>query len=304
MKVETKAPAVKVGKGTAVAEISEKDLPWKAVFPHRIVHYDEGKKLLQKESNKSLGAGLITTFTKLFESNSHETGSFKNGYARVANANVSLLLHFVRNDFEQTFAGTGLPGDGFLSRCVIVADGKRAVKGDWRIVDSAAVRMMVGYIRQCCKRAELPIELEADAARLAFLQEIRSWDPTKAARLEFHFNQDLVFRGLFSPEAAITTEIVERSVAWTRHQYRTRLACWPVDGSRDQSEVMSNTILAAIEKHKRLTKSQLVKLANARRPGSGGLGVRASLFRPAEGHLKIVGHTRTKTPVFGPADDQ
>ena len=53
----------------------------------RIVYYDEGKKLFQKDSiGKGAERGLLTMFTSLFESNQHATGSFSNGKAEVKKA--------------------------------------------------------------------------------------------------------------------------------------------------------------------------------------------------------------------------
>ena len=88
--------------------------------PRNVVYYDEGKKLAQKDQAAG-SSGLVTMYTKLFDSNKHSTGSFKNGTAVVRQANVSLMLHFVREAFDLTFAGTGVTSDGFLSRCTFVA---------------------------------------------------------------------------------------------------------------------------------------------------------------------------------------
>src|SRR5438094_1854534 len=100
----------------------------------RIVHYDEGRKLFQKDTTGSSGQsdrGLVTLFTKLFESNAHSTGSFRNGRASIDKADGSLLLHFTRAGFDRSFAGSGATRDGFLSRCCLVADKSNPVKGDW-----------------------------------------------------------------------------------------------------------------------------------------------------------------------------
>src|SRR5262249_2264164 len=75
--------------------------------PPRIVHYDEGKRLVQQDSVGKNERGLITMFTSLFESNAHSMGSFQNGSAKVDHANVSLLLHFTETGFESAFTGVG-----------------------------------------------------------------------------------------------------------------------------------------------------------------------------------------------------
>ena len=270
----------------------------------RIVFYDEGKRLLQKDTaGSSTGNGLVTMYTKLYEKNEHSTGSFKNKKYAARDANVSLMLHFVRADFEQAFAGSGVTSDGFLSRFTITVDKRNPVTGDWRRVDSAAVARLVGKIHECTKRTQLETTPDANAARLEFLKELRSWEPKHAARLEFHFNQDLLARGIFSADGVIDVDTVRRAAEWTRHQYNTRHACWPIDGSRDKAEMMAATVLRALENPRYvdgLTKRQIARLANVYRPGSGGPVVFNRVFQALlQTDLEILGHTKKRVPVYG-----
>jgi len=92
----------------------------------RIVHYDEGRMLAEKDNNAGAGRGLFSLFTMLYEDNAASTGSFKNGKARVEQADVSLSLHFTRAGFDSTFTGAGHTSGGFLSRCTLVS--RKAIK--------------------------------------------------------------------------------------------------------------------------------------------------------------------------------
>jgi hypothetical protein len=291
-------------------EIQGEDIPWTPVAQkRRVVYYDEGKLLVQKDSSGSrTGNGIIQLYTKLFENNQHATGSFKNGCAQVIDANVSMCVHFVRSDFERTLTGSGATSDGYLSRCTLVVDGRTPVEGDWRIVDSGRVRRLIQSIRECSRRQALPLSPDADKARLEFLKTIRSWDRKFAARLEFLFVQDMYVRGIFSVAGEIGLEEVKHAAAWTRHQYDTRMACWPLDLSPDKREQSGALILSAFENHpgKALSKSQLADLTNARRVGSGGFEVfnRALQALIYAGEVVVAGHTKKKTLLFKLAEDR
>ncbi len=240
----------------------------------RIVHYDEGKKLFQKDSVGRGGErGLLTMFTSLFEDNQHSTGSFTNGKASVAAANVSLMLHFTRAGFDKCFMGSGATRDGFLSRCVIVSDYGNEVEGEWRRVSGERVCELVEKLKACLSRTELPEEEGARESRLEYLRHLRKQDKVFSARLEFLFVQDLYARSLFSPEGRITADAVNRAITWTHHQFVTRQALWPMDSSYDKAERMYHTLRAGYEKHKRLTHTQAKRLCNVSREGSGGISV-------------------------------
>jgi hypothetical protein len=291
-------------------EVQEDEIPWApATQKRRIVYYDEGKLLVQKDSSGSrTGNGIIQLYTKLFENNQHATGSFKNGSAQVRDANVSMCMHFVRSDFERTLAGSGATSDGYLSRCTLILDRRTPMEGDWRDVDTGRVRDLIRYIRECSRRQVLPLSPDAHKARLEFLKTIRHWDRKFAARLEFLFVQDLYIRGMFSLSGKIGLEEVQHAMAWTEHQYRTRMACWPLDFSPDKREQSGTLILGALENHrgKPLSRNQLASLTNARRVGSGGFEVfnRALQALMIAGEVEIAGHTRKKTPLFRLAEDE
>jgi hypothetical protein len=291
-------------------EVQESDVPWaSATQKHRIVYYDEGKLLVQKDSSGSrAGNGIIQLYTKLFENNQHATGSFKNGSAQVLDANVSMCMHFVRSDFDRTLSGSGATSDGYLSRCTLVLDRRTPVEGDWRMVNPDRVRELIRHIRECGRRQVLPLSPDADRARLEFVKTIRSWNRKFAARLEFLFVQDLYVRGMFSLTGEIGLEEVQHAAAWTKHQYETRMACWPLDLSPDKREQSGALILGALENHRGtpLSKSQLASLTNARRVGSGGFEVfnRALQALMLAGEVEVAGHTRKNTPLFRLAEDE
>jgi hypothetical protein len=245
--------------------------------PRNVVYYDEGKKLAQKDQAAG-SSGLVTMYTKLFDSNKHSTGSFKNGTAVVLQANVSLMLHFVREAFDLTFAGTGVTADGFLSRCTFIADYRDPLKGDWRIVNSQTVAGLIETIRECMRRKTLEVNHGAEGARLAFVNEVRQWEPKFRSRLEFLFNQDLLTRALFSPEGRIDEGVVDRAARWTRHQYETRMNVYPLDVSPDKREQMGTTLRRALQKHGQLTRAQLMRYGHVERTGSGGYTVFSHVF--------------------------
>ncbi len=222
----------------------------------RIVHFDEGRKLFQKDSiGNGQDRGLVTLFTKLFESNKHSTGSFRNGTASIDKADVSLLLHFTRAGFDRSFAGSGATRDGFLSRCTIVADRSNPVEGDWRRVESSTVQGLITKVR---KLSDRPVrDGSGSELRQQYLSKLRSLDHTFGSRLPFLFVQDLYARALFD-DGVISTDTVERAIAWTEHQYRTRQTLWPFDTGIDRNERMYLNLRAAYQKHGKLTHAQAI----------------------------------------------
>jgi Bifunctional DNA primase/polymerase, N-terminal len=276
-------------------ETTEPKLSTQITKPRHIVWYDEGKQLQQKDAAAG-SSGLVTMFTKLFDGNRHSTGSFKNGFAEVTQANVSLVVHFVREAFELTFAGSGVTSDGFLSRCTFVFDKRNQLTGDWRIVDSVRVAGLMEKARACMERRTLVIDPDTAGPRLAFANEIRGWEPKFRSRLEFLFNQDMLARAVFSVEGRLDRGAVERAIKWTRHQYATRTVTYPLDVSPDKREQMSVLLQNAFEKHGDLTRAQLERYAHVRRIGSGGFTIFKQVLLAM--NLEVVGKTRKGTPVY------
>jgi hypothetical protein len=278
-----------------------------------IAYYDEGKKLLIKDSAGRMSSGLVEMFISIFEANRYGTGSRRNGRAVLERANVSMMLHFVRDSFDQAFADSGAGDDGFLSRCTIIDDHKNMVVGDWRVADQKRVQELMSHITHCMtSRNEIRFTPEGSRARLEAVETIRSWEPKTAARLEMLFCQDVLARAVFSAaEEAIADEdvfaapgtraivdegIIERAFAWTENQYHTRQATWPLDVARDKYERMSRVLMAALEKHRQISSSDLAKFAHVNRPGSGGYPVFDRVLRSLP--VEIVGRNRKGTPVY------
>lgn len=278
-----------------------------------VVHYDEGKKMLVKDASGTHGRGLVSMFTTLYESNRDGFGSIKNGRAQVNNANVSLMMHFVRESFDQAFAGTEAGSDGFLSRCTLIADHKNTVAGDWRVVDSRRVQELMDRLADCMGRSEVMLTPEANAERLAAVAVIRSWDVRLAARLEAHFCQDIMARAIFgtmeqtreaegaySEPARVSVAdvgVVRRAFAWTQHQYEARQVIWPQDAATDKYERMGRLLDAAVERHGPMTRTLLSKAVNLKRLGSGGWVVFDRALKSSD--LTIVGQTRQGRPIYG-----
>lgn len=265
-----------------------------------IVDYDEGAKLLQKDSSGEGGRGLVTMYTSLFESNGTSAGSIKNKHFQVDRADVSMTLAFTRDGFHRNFTGSGTNRDGFLSRCVMVYDRRDTVDGDWRVPDPRKTEDLLREILTCLTRTTLPEDSGVEEARQDAIRWINRQDPNTGARLIFHFAQDLYARSVFSPEGRITTDAVERSRKWIEHQLLTRAALWPVDVSRDRVETMTTLLRKAYENHRRLTHRQARKFAHAHRPGSGGEETyfRAHRALLNTGAIVKVGATRKGSDVF------
>jgi hypothetical protein len=264
--------------------------------PRHVVYYDEGKRLAQKDKNAG-SSGLITLYTSLFDRNQASMGSFKNGTAMVLDANVSLMLHFTRDAFDLTFAGSGVTSDGFLSRCTFVTDYRNPVEGDWRVVDSAVVRELMEGVQTCMERTSLTSTPQADALRRQFLSTIRKWEPKFRSRLEFLFAQDILARATFSRVGVITEEVVRAAQSWVKHQYETRQHVYPLDLSPDKREQMSVLMVNALQKHGPMTKAKLKDACHVYRVGSGGITVFDHVFRAM--NLEPVAKTKKGTPVYG-----
>ena len=249
----------------------------------RIVHFDEGKKLFQKDAvGHGSERGLLTMFTSLFESNAHSTGSFKNGEAHVAAANVSLMMHFTRAGFDRCFTGSGATRDGFLSRCTIITDRANRVEGDWRRVDSPTIQSLIKSART--RSQPLREDSAATALRQEYMRKLDGLDPAFNSRLPFLFTQDLYVRALFD-DGVISADKVERAIAWTDHQYQTRQTLWPFDTGIDRNERMYLNLRAAYQKHGRLTHAQAMRLCNVNREGSGG----AEMYHRAHRAMLVTG---------------
>jgi hypothetical protein len=239
-------------------------------------------------------------FTQLFESNEHAMGSFAHGSAAVWQANVSLVLHFTRSGFEAAFTGAGATSSGFLSRCTLVAEEAQPVKGDWRTVNPERVRELVGRMRECSNRTELPQEEGVDAIRQAVYEEVGKTDPLHAARLQFLFAQDLYVRGMFSKDGVITAEAARMSADWTRHQVALRAALWPLDQSANVSERIYLVLSKAFQAGGGLTFRDMKRVCHTDRPGSGGITALNMVLRSmkAAGEIAISGRNKAGREIF------
>jgi hypothetical protein len=257
--------------GKEPAEVKVGGIEVKITQRPRIVHYDEGKRLMQQD-NVGHGAerGLLTMFTQLFEGNSHAMGSLQNGACSVTNANVSLMLQFTKSGFESAFTGRGATSSGFLSRCVLVSAEPNRVEGVWRKVSSEKVRELVGKIQTCIDRKKLTQEDGVEPIRKALFAELGAADPLHSARLEFLFAQDLFARSVFS-DGIVTPALATLSAEWVRGQLRSRHALWPLDASPDKYERVYLTLLKAFETTPTMSLRDMKRACHTNRAGSGGL---------------------------------
>jgi hypothetical protein len=223
----------------------------------RIVHYDEGKRLMQQD-NVGHGAerGLLTMFTQLFEGNSHAMGSLQNGAGSVTH--------------ESAVTGRGATSSGFLSRCVLVSAEPTRVDGVWRKVSSEKVKELVGKSQTCIDRKELRQEDGVEPIRKALFAEFGAADHLHSARLEFLFAQELFARSVFS-DGVVTSGNATLAAEWTRGQLKARQALWPLDASADKYERVYLTLLSAFAKTPTMSLRDMKKACHTDRPGSGGL---------------------------------
>jgi len=243
----------------------------------RIVVYDEGRALAEKDSTGGAGRGLVTMFTALYEENGIATGSFKNGKASVEQADVSLILHFTPQGFDATFTGTGVTTGGFLSRCTIIRKEPTTFTRLWRTVESTKVRELVAKIMEDCKRTELPQDEGVEIVRQRVALELDKADKHRAARLLPLFVQDCYARAMFSEEGRLTVEIANAAEDWTIAQLRARAETWPLDGSSDRNERLHMAISQAFKNASKkwdnhLSLRDLKQAVNLHRQGSGGPG--------------------------------
>lgn len=265
-----------------------------------LVNYDEGAKLVQKDRKGE--NGQVIAFTSAFEENLLSAGSIKNDDGgRRAKPNLYLLLNFTLASFYRSFAGARYVSDGFASRCVLVADRKNQVSGDWRQTRPDVLRRLVGDIEADCQCTFLLAETEeARNMRLEFTAHLATLDPQYSARLHSLFARDLYARAVFSPAGEVNKRVVELAAKWTEHQYLTRRSLWPQDISDDQVESFCASIRAALGRHSPLSDAKLRAFCNVVRPGSGGEEkfVRAKNALLKAHVIEVVGKTQRERPVY------
>jgi hypothetical protein len=279
----------------------KKTLPVVITPLSRIVYYEEGKRLMQQDSvGHGSERGLVTMFTQLFESNEHATGSFAHGAYSVKAANVSLLLHFTRTDFEKVFTGSGATSSGFLSRCTLISEDPNAMRGVWRTVSSARVKELVHHLQTCLQRKELTQEDGVEGIRQMCFDEIAQADHLHGARLQFLFAQDLYARGMFSNGGVITEEAASQARLWTLHQLWTRARLWPLDQSSDRYERVYMTLIKAFEKTPVMALRDMKKVCHSDRAGSGGIQALTSTLRSmlSAGDVVKEGRNRSGKELF------
>ncbi len=253
-----------------------------------LVYFDEMKNLFEKGSGA--GSTLFYKLLELYEQKSGGVGSLTHNTATFENVSLSMTGNFTRSGFDRSVSGKSAGGDGFLSRMVLEYSGGLDFKGDWDAYDVVKVNAAVVGITESLKwitnfvgetNKGLPYlpdeDAEAKTGRIAFqdwlalekkrIQE-ESPDAAYASRIESHFKRDLLIRVAFTPERKITAALVEKSIAWAKHQLMLREEMWPVDKG-GVVEKCEQRIMKAIRIHGPLTKSGVQKHSNADK-GEGG----------------------------------
>jgi hypothetical protein len=265
--------------------------------PICLARFDEISELYAKD--RAQGSTLDQKFLTLFDSNSASTGSFKNKEYVAENIHLSVSGDTTHSAFTSAFAGRGSGGNGLLSRFVFAYGDKLPVEGDWPTIDGIAVTKALTKIRasleflktdlcNSCGRFVPREAPEAAALRYEFFAWLQAQDRRYTGRLEAHMKRDLIARALFSHDNKITSTMMDRGIAWARHQLEIRQVLWPEDAG-NPVERMERKILDVL--HKRLDKilqdnpdldthkatvaaglsdRDLTKLCNVDREGSGG----------------------------------
>lgn len=252
-----------------------------------LAYFDEMRTLFEKAG--STGSTLFSKLLELYEQKASGVGSLSNGAATFENVSMSMTGGFTLDGFERSTAGKGTGGAGFLSRMVLEYSGGVNWHGDWDDLNTTEVNAAVASIKESVQwlrnyhgthegKRFIPIEdFDAKAARMDFqkwlkaqkdLIETRTPGAGFAARLESHFKRDLLIRVAFTPERKITLKLVEKSVAWAKHQLKLRMNIWAVDqgGDVQQAELK---IMNNIRERGPLTKVELQKFTNASKSAGG-----------------------------------
>jgi hypothetical protein len=253
-----------------------------------LAYFDEMKGLFEKGSGT--GSTLFSRLLELYEQKAAGVGSIASSKASFNNVGLNMTGGFTRDGYERSISGKSAGGNGFLSRMVMEYSNGINHIGDWAAMNPEAINTAVVNIQSSIQwignhvgevnkgKPFIPEETEdANAARVAFqlwvdaekkrIQKDSS-DAGYASRLEAHFKRDLLLRAAFSPDRRITKELVDRSVAWAKHQLFLREALWPVDSGGDV-EKFEKRIVAAIRKFGPLTKAGVQKFSNADKCSGG-----------------------------------
>jgi hypothetical protein len=283
-----------IGSGQYLAQVLEET-------PSAIAFWDELSELLQKAGQQS--STLFSGLKKLYEGNTHWSGSFTNKKHGSSDAHLSVLMHGTRETFMRMFTGTGAVGDGLLSRFNLVHSPGVAGVPEWAArnhdEEDRLSELLIGKVPAQLLVPE--IDGPARCRMNEFLTELRRPNHPHfefAARLDVHTKIDLLHRAVYSSnsEPRITLDLVDRSIAWAEHQLKLRLRLWTADAG-DRISAMTQNLLRRLKKGP-ATQPQLMTSANVYRDGSHEVFNRAlgALLRSSQ--IQTVGETRKHTTVF------
>ena len=263
-----------------------------------LAYFDEMKGLFTKGGGQ--GSTLFDKLLELYEKTDGGAGSVTSGKASFHDVSLCMLGNFTRNSWEQTVSGKGVAGSGFLSRMTLTYSNGVDYEGDWEPMNGDVINPAVNHIVSRVKwlmettsklkdttqdgSTGIPFVPQEDAdaklVRISFQKwlmeqkkalEKESTESGHCMRLEAHFKRDLLIRAAFSPgdlPPRITKEMVEKSVAWAKHELMLRTTLWPIDMGTDVS-MCERRILNAIRKNGPLTKAGVQKWSNADKSSGG-----------------------------------
>ena len=272
--------------------------------PRLIVIWDEASGLFQQTGQ--LSSTLLSALKSLYEDRSHWSGSFTNRQHGTDDAGLSVVLQSTRKTFVQGFATRGGISDGLLSRFIFSYASAWPVFPEWTPRDYAREQALTEKIIALIPKTPTAPGIDDQARkRLAdFVHEVNGSGrphPDHTPRLLEHTKVDVLMRCIFSGSKVITLEMVERAVAWARHQLKLRLAFWPPD-AQDQVTVMTQTLLRRLQKGS-ASDRDLRTAANVQREGNHELFARAKSALLRSGELIVVGKNRKGQPVYALESD-
>jgi hypothetical protein len=292
---------------------------------HNIVYFDEMSHLFSKGTQS--GSTLVTKLLSLYDRSEAAAGSLSHKGGDFENTSLSMTGCFTKSSFEDSMAGKGTGGSGFLSRCVIVYADRQDQKGNWPDLPTVKIndlcqKMVARWgeiYSEWTKQTQgedkswrwVPEESPAAALarekiqeKLRELRKAQRVDADYVGRLESHFKRDLLLRAIFSGDGKhITEEMVKLSAEWVMHQHYLRVQLWEVDKG-NQIERMEQKIRLFLERKKKEgrggTRMNLMTACHVFRAGSGGADTfnRAFSAMLKSSIIEVVGKTHKGTDVF------
>jgi hypothetical protein len=283
-----------IGSGQYLAKVMVEN-------PHAVIHWDEASKLFQVTGQQS--CSLFSDLKKLFDHNSHWTGSLTNGTHGTLDAHLSVSMHSTHKIFTDGFALRSGMGDGLLSRFTLVYSAGMPVVAEWEPRNFAEEKKLVAAIGDLIPIVPTVPEITEDARQCMkeFILALGAPDhpyPDHVRRLSDLVKTDILARCIYSATPQqITLEMVQRGILWGQHQLALRLHFWPADAT-DKSAAMTKVLLKRLERGT-ATARDLRIASNCYRDGTHELFTRALSNLTRSGEIKVLNPNKKGFAVYG-----